>query len=315
MADDRVPHRPRASRSTAGRTIPKPTFLQLIEAISTAWRDRRGELDNNVVALRDALGPLGAADGAAAAPDEALIPAAVDAITGTFDPDWGGFGAAPKFPSTMALDLILAEVLHLGVAAERHAALSRRPCRRRSTRWRPAVSTTTSAAGSPATRSTSAGSCRTSRRCSTTRPCSSGCTPTRRRRRAPSAGGRSSPKRSSTCSVICASRAADSRRPRTPTPPVPTVTTTKGCSTRGRRARSPTWLAPTAARRRASSTTSRRRATSRGSRSIPNRIGRWPGDWQRPPDDRSSPPGAVRRPQRRARARASTTRCSPSGTP
>ncbi len=38
-----------------GTYFPKPTFLQLIDAISGAWRDRRAELDNNVAALRDAL--------------------------------------------------------------------------------------------------------------------------------------------------------------------------------------------------------------------------------------------------------------------
>ena len=46
-----------------GTYFPKPTFLQLIDAISSAWRDRRGELDNNVAALRDALARLDAADG------------------------------------------------------------------------------------------------------------------------------------------------------------------------------------------------------------------------------------------------------------
>ena len=45
--------------------------------------------------------------------------------------------------------------------------------RRRSTGWRSAACTTCSAAASTATRSTSAGSCRTSRRCSTTTRCSS----------------------------------------------------------------------------------------------------------------------------------------------
>ena len=50
------------------------------------------------------------------------------------------------------------------------ASSSRR--RRRSTGWRSAACTTCSAAASTATRSTSAGSCRTSRRCSTTTRCS-----------------------------------------------------------------------------------------------------------------------------------------------
>ena len=38
-----------------GTYYPRPTFLQLIEAVSSAWRDRRGELVSNVTALREAL--------------------------------------------------------------------------------------------------------------------------------------------------------------------------------------------------------------------------------------------------------------------
>jgi uncharacterized protein len=101
-----------------GTYFPQATFLQLIEAISSAWRERRADLDNNVNALREALARSARLTSTATAVDEAVVPAAVEAIVGTFDPDWGGFGAAPKFPSTMALDLILAEVLHLGVDDE-----------------------------------------------------------------------------------------------------------------------------------------------------------------------------------------------------
>jgi uncharacterized protein len=101
-----------------GTYYPKATFLQLIDAISSAWRERRADLDNNVNALREALARSARLTATATAVDEAVVPAAVEAIVGTFDPDWGGFGAAPKFPSTMALDLILAEVLHLGVDDE-----------------------------------------------------------------------------------------------------------------------------------------------------------------------------------------------------
>ena len=73
-----------------------------------------------------------------------------------------------------------------GVPAPRRGAAAagrrRSPCVRAHARrrWRPAASTTTSAAASTATAWTRAGSCRTSRRCSTTTPSSraSTCTPT-----------------------------------------------------------------------------------------------------------------------------------------
>ena len=110
---------PRGEPFYGGTYYPKATFLQLIEAVSSAWRDRRGELVSNVTALREALARSTRFTPDVDVPGESLIPAAVESIVGTFDPDWGGFGAAPKFPSTMALDLILSEVVHLGVTDER----------------------------------------------------------------------------------------------------------------------------------------------------------------------------------------------------
>jgi len=101
-----------------GTYYPRPTFLQLIEAVSSAWRDRRGELVSNVTALRDALA-RSTRFTPGAAPEESTISAAVESIAGAFDPEWGGFGGAPKFPSTMALDLLLADVVHRGAGDER----------------------------------------------------------------------------------------------------------------------------------------------------------------------------------------------------
>ena len=83
--------------------------------------------------------------------------------------------SAPKFPPASALEFLLArgetEVVELTLD-----------------RWPPAASTTRSAAASPATRSTRSGSSPTSRRCSTTTPCSPAPTCTATRRSATSAG-------------------------------------------------------------------------------------------------------------------------------
>ena len=40
-------------------------------------------------------------------PDVAALNRTVQAMAQAFDVEWGGFGAAPKFPSTMSLDLLL----------------------------------------------------------------------------------------------------------------------------------------------------------------------------------------------------------------
>ena len=95
----------------------------------------------------------------------------------SFDDAWGGFGAAPKFPTPANLFLLLE------LADDRPAGAP--GCsRRRSTGWPAAASTTSSAAASTATPPTASGRSPTSRRCSTTTACCSRSTPASARRSA-----------------------------------------------------------------------------------------------------------------------------------
>jgi len=96
-----------------GTYFPRPQFLQLLAAVDAAWRDRRDELVNNVGALREAIFRTERIKAADEIPPESLLPATTAALAKSYDQQWGGFGGAPKFPSTMSLDLLLAELLHL----------------------------------------------------------------------------------------------------------------------------------------------------------------------------------------------------------
>jgi uncharacterized protein YyaL (SSP411 family) len=106
---------PEAKPFYGGTYFPKPTFIQLMNAINDAWINRRDDIENNVAALMESLGRTSritnrASDSGIAEP--ALIGpqhlhAAVEQMTQSFDAAWGGFGSAPKFPSTMNLDLLL----------------------------------------------------------------------------------------------------------------------------------------------------------------------------------------------------------------
>ena len=142
-------------------------------------------------------------------------PAPYRALPAQFDAACGGFGGAPKFPQAMTP--------RRSCCAPRRAATRRDDARawspRRSTPWPRAASTTTSAAASPATRSTRTGSCPTSRRCSTTRRCSRArtCTPGRSPA-TPRYRAGASRRRSTTCCATCATPTAASSPPRTPTP-------------------------------------------------------------------------------------------------
>ncbi|MBA3289804.1 MAG: thioredoxin domain-containing protein, partial [Acidimicrobiia bacterium] len=97
-----------------GTYFPKPNFLALLAAVDDAWRNRRADLDRNTMALRQAISRTARIEPAVSRPGLDAIDAAVAAMSEQFDAEWGGFGSAPKFPSTMALDLVLASFLRTG---------------------------------------------------------------------------------------------------------------------------------------------------------------------------------------------------------
>jgi hypothetical protein len=109
-----------------GTYFPRENFRRLIDAVTTAWTDERdkvqeqashvaGALANNAKVtaqtLREGAGPLAGLkdldDGAARQALSGLTAAAVASLAGDFDPVHAGFGAAPKFPPSMALEFLL----------------------------------------------------------------------------------------------------------------------------------------------------------------------------------------------------------------
>ncbi|MEW6413822.1 MAG: thioredoxin domain-containing protein [Pseudomonadota bacterium] len=88
----------------AGTYFPKtprynlPGFIDLMQNVARAWHERRGEVLAQNAALRDALAaqqPVAAGD---VALSEAPLAQAVRDLAQAFDPVWGGFSRAPKFP-------------------------------------------------------------------------------------------------------------------------------------------------------------------------------------------------------------------------
>jgi uncharacterized protein YyaL (SSP411 family) len=80
-----------------------PAFRQVLDAVSQAWRTRREDVESSglriAAALADRRPPAGARP-----PDPAGLDQAVWALAGEFDRERGGFGGAPKFPPSMALE-------------------------------------------------------------------------------------------------------------------------------------------------------------------------------------------------------------------
>jgi uncharacterized protein len=84
-----------------------PGFRRVLAAVLEAWRERR----SNVLAQgQQVLKALNASSTLAASREpltERLLQGAHTALTRAHDARWGGFGAAPKFPQPMTLELLL----------------------------------------------------------------------------------------------------------------------------------------------------------------------------------------------------------------
>ena len=99
-----------------GTYYTKPQLLHLLAAITDAWRDRRGELleqAGQVTLSLSRMSKLATAEGQAL-PGTDVLNAALQQIGSQFDPEWGGFGRAPKFPQAMTLELCLRAHAHNG---------------------------------------------------------------------------------------------------------------------------------------------------------------------------------------------------------
>ncbi len=94
-----------------GTYFPKPTFVKLLNAVHDAWQDRRADIENNISALGESLSRTASVTPDDSLPSIDLIAQSCEQLENSFDPQWGGFGSAPKFPSTMNLDLLLRNYL------------------------------------------------------------------------------------------------------------------------------------------------------------------------------------------------------------
>jgi uncharacterized protein len=84
-----------------------PAFKQILLAVAEAWEGRRGEVTDTAATLAEHI-RSGARLQASAEPlDEALREQAQAKLRRGFDPNWGGWGRAPKFPPAPVLEFLL----------------------------------------------------------------------------------------------------------------------------------------------------------------------------------------------------------------
>ena len=91
-----------------------PSFVELLHAVHEAWSGARGQLFEQADRLTEALGQAGRMVAGNDVPGPEALDAAVDHLRQAFDPDWGGFGGAPKFPTPQNLDLALRQLARTG---------------------------------------------------------------------------------------------------------------------------------------------------------------------------------------------------------
>jgi uncharacterized protein len=84
-----------------------PAFTQVLIAISDLYHERRDEVAHRASVLLGALEQAAAAAPSAEPLTESLLFAAARRLGELADPEWGGFGGAPKFPPASAIELLL----------------------------------------------------------------------------------------------------------------------------------------------------------------------------------------------------------------
>ncbi len=86
-----------------------PGFVQVLEALIDAWKNRRDDVEKHAGEITLALEQLatGTSGRLSEMPDDTVIVAATDHLLQVLDRNDGGFGGAPKFPHATDLDLLL----------------------------------------------------------------------------------------------------------------------------------------------------------------------------------------------------------------
>ncbi len=113
---------PQAKPFYAGTYFPNearhglPAFRTVLEAIADAWEHRRSEAETQSAKVTEAVERTTRLGASARPLTDEVLGTAFEGLRRAFDPRWGGFGGAPKFPQPMTLEFCLR--MHLRGAPE-----------------------------------------------------------------------------------------------------------------------------------------------------------------------------------------------------
>ncbi|MFL5618939.1 MAG: thioredoxin domain-containing protein [Gemmatimonadaceae bacterium] len=98
-----------------------PSFRRVLAGVADAWQNRQENVARTTASMRELYSASTERTRVSGALDEDLLTRAIAALRMQFEPRFGGFGGAPKFPPTLTLDFALrswarsgnADVLHM----------------------------------------------------------------------------------------------------------------------------------------------------------------------------------------------------------
>ncbi len=85
----------------------RPGFKRILLSVAEAFKTRRAEVDSSAKTLEQAVAQAEVFHGARGDFDASVVDAIVESALRQFDETHGGFGHAPKFPHSSAVDLLL----------------------------------------------------------------------------------------------------------------------------------------------------------------------------------------------------------------
>jgi uncharacterized protein len=84
-----------------------PSFQEVLRAVAGTWRERRDDVERQAERIDAALRSTAGSEAPTEPLTESLLNEAARGIAATYEPAFGGFGRAPKFPAASTLELLL----------------------------------------------------------------------------------------------------------------------------------------------------------------------------------------------------------------
>ena len=84
-----------------------PSFPELLMSISNTWTTKRESVEAAGQRIIDALSSRAMVASGDGLPSPVDLTSSINSLSSDYDPRWGGFGGAPKFPPSMLLEFLL----------------------------------------------------------------------------------------------------------------------------------------------------------------------------------------------------------------